>query len=189
MQFTNFLSVVSDILAFGYVLTALPLFVCYFLLRKRREQLRSFVVISNVLLLFSALLYILHYFLMRHQAAKEFREEWEVFADTNRYFGPYWFSYWGGILLRGILPLMLLLPKVRSSVWSLLLFCPLVMLSFFTALIYIFSERDYLPGSTISWEFDTYELKVGTARYVVIYAILLFIIYFAKSFFEKRKLQ
>lgn len=189
MQFTELLSVIADQLAIGYVLSALPLFACFFLLGKRREQLKHFVAISNSLLLFAALVYLLHYLLTRQEFAQQMQDEWGSFTTINRYFGPYWFSYWGGILLRGILPLMLLLPKVRNSVWSLLLFCPLVLLSFFTALIYIFSERDYLPGSVISWKFDAYELLVGTALYVVIYAILLFIIYFAKSFFEKRKMQ
>lgn len=189
MQFAKQLSVIADELVTGYALTALPLFACYFLLRNRREQLRSLVVISNVLLLFSACLYILHYFLTRKTAAYELQEEWVAYANTNRYFGPYWYVYLGDVLLRGVLPLLLLVPLIRKSVWTLVFFVPLVVLPFFIPLLMYWLGSGEFIAVTVKMEFDSLAMIRGLSLVVVIYAILLFIIYFAKSFFEKRKLQ
>lgn len=188
MQFTKLLSVVSDVLVFGYVITALPLFAGYFLLKKRRGKTKGIISASNALLLFSALVYLLHYLFSRNDFARGMEEVREGYASAYPYYDSYWFSYWGGILLRGIIPLLLFFPRIRNSVWSLLVFSPITALSFFLFLFESLSYGEYITATHV-WYVDWKELIIGTTVYVVIYAILLFIIYFAKSFFEKRKLQ
>lgn len=95
----------------------------------------------------------------------------------DRLIGPYWFGFWGFVLLKGILPQVLWIKKFRNAIWIMPVMLPFILVddySEFLIRLILNLNRDYLPSSWVLYPPKLSEFVFST----LIYSFILVVCYF-----------
>lgn len=114
---------------YAFVLVTAILFIVHVVSVKHRPVIAKFFVISNCFLIILSLGFILIAVIniIRYSGGNEL----DQYALTNRMLGPFWYAYFGPILLKGILPQVFWIKQLRHSAWTSLFICPFLLIDFY----------------------------------------------------------
>ena len=161
------LSIVSDLIFYGFGLTTPLLSGLYWALPRQRPALLRLLAVSALLLLIASTAS-LSGGLVAGIRAFSSADESESYAWLNRISGPYWWAYWGLLAGQGLLPQVLWRRALRQRPGVLLLLVPGVFAGLAESLLLRYAaaqHRDYLPSSWAMTSPDELPLLV----FVVVY--------------------
>jgi hypothetical protein len=154
----------------AFVVVTTFLFIVHIVSSKHRPIIAKVVVISNCFLIVLSLGFIL--LAVNDILGYSEDNEFEQYARTNRMFGPFWYAYFGPILLKGILPQVLWIKRLRHSAWTSQFICPFLLIDFYMPTI-VSLHRNFFPATlNAQLNYACFALAIS------IYCALLGLIYF-----------
>lgn len=93
---------------------------------------------------------VIYYFIFNDLIHFKFESEYEFYAYENRLYGSKWFLFWGPFIIKGLLPQLFWIKKIRVSILPALVMVALLILNFYLP-VFASSHNDYLPSG---WSYD-----------------------------------
>lgn len=141
----DILSIISNFLISGFILTIILLLSAYWIFSLHRQTLRKLITLSHIYLIIGSSIFLV-LSILQISSDSFSNNELEKYAVINRMLGPNWLVYLGPTLFKGFIPQILWIKKIRQSILTSIIMMPFLLVDFYIRLFN--SRQEYLLSTS-----------------------------------------